>query len=52
MLTKLTNNKKTKKEIRDRIANLPCNAECTVLCGGINPTYYSIRNSADYYYGG
>lgn len=52
MLTKLTNNKKAKREISERIANLPCNAECTVTCYETSGNYYTIRNSADYYYGG
>lgn len=52
MLTKLTNNKKTKKDMNERIANLPCSAECTLQCGGDHVVYYSNRNSADYYIGG
>lgn len=52
MLTKLTKNKKAKREIIERIASLPCSPECTLLCGGDHDAYYSNRNSADYYYGG
>jgi hypothetical protein len=50
MLTKLTNNKKEKREIRERMAALPCNAWCTEYCGGINATYYSLRDDVFVYY--
>lgn len=51
MLTKLTKDKKAKREIRERIANLPCNAECTVMCYEEGGNYYANRTSADYYLG-
>ena len=52
MLTKLTNNKKAKREMIERTANMLCDGPCAEKCyyDGI-PTHYSNECYLDYYYG-
>lgn len=51
MLTRLTNNKLSKKrEMRERMASLPCNGWCTEDCGGINTLYYVLRDDIYVYF--
>lgn len=49
MLTKLTNNKTAKKEIRDRMAaSLVCFDECMENCEGLRDLYYQVRMTIEY----
>jgi hypothetical protein len=51
MLTKLTKNKKAKKVIHERTANLLCDGPCAETCAveGFR-TNYSNKTYLDYYY--
>jgi hypothetical protein len=49
MLTKLTNNKTSKKEIRDRIAtSLVCFNECMDSCEGLRDLFYQVRMTIEF----
>ncbi len=49
MLTKLTKNKTSKKEIRDRVAtSLVCFDECMVNCEGLRDLYYQVRMTIEF----